>query len=60
MFSIATKSKLEVVTGFLAILELAKLKKVSITQNAQFAEIVVQRIDENLEDIDEEKIAAEN
>ena len=60
LFSIATKSKLEVVTGFLAILELAKLKKVSITQNAQFAEIVVQRIDENLEDFDEEKIAAEN
>ncbi|WP_010243589.1 segregation and condensation protein A [Acetivibrio cellulolyticus] len=60
LFSMATKSKLEVVTGFLAILELAKLKKVSIIQNSQFAEIVVQRTDENLEDFDEEKIAAES
>lgn len=60
LFSVKTKSKLEVVTGFLAILELAKLKKVSIMQNAQFAEIMVHRTDENLEDIDEEKIAAES
>lgn len=60
LFSVATKSKLEVVTGFLAILELAKLKKVSIMQSAQFAEIMVHRTAENLEDIDEEKIAAEN
>lgn len=60
LFSVKTKSKLEVVTGFLAILELAKLKKVSISQKAQFDEIIVQRAAENLEDIDEEKIAAES
>ncbi|AEV68133.1 segregation and condensation protein A [Acetivibrio clariflavus] len=61
LFSFATRSKLEIVTGFLAILELAKLKKVSITQKAQFDEIIVHRTAEKLEDIDidEEKIAAE-
>mgnify|MGYP000448170414 CR=1 FL=1 len=60
IFSFTTKSRLEVVTGFLAILELAKLKKISIMQNSHFSEIIVHRTDENLEDIDEEKIAAEN
>lgn len=60
LFSIRTKSKLEVVTGFLAILELSKLKKVSIVQNVQFGEIMVHRTDENLEDFDEEKVAAES
>lgn len=60
LFSTATKSRLEIVTGFLAILELAKLKKISISQKKQFDEIIVHRVAENLEDIDEEKIAAES
>ncbi|MFZ5988825.1 MAG: segregation and condensation protein A [Bacillota bacterium] len=61
LFSQKTKSKIEVVTGFLAILELAKIKKVTILQNKQFSEIMVYKCeDSNLEDIDEEKIAAEN
>jgi segregation and condensation protein A len=60
LFSVTTKSKLEIVTGFLAILELAKLKKISIMQKGQFSEIIVHRTAENLEDIDEEKIAAES
>ena len=59
LFSFATRSKMEIITGFLAILELAKLKKVSIAQKTQFDEIIVQRTAEKIEDIDEEKIAAE-
>jgi segregation and condensation protein A len=61
VFSRKTKSRLEIVTGFLAILELAKLKKLTIEQNKNFSEILVyKREDSNLEDINEEKIAAEN
>ncbi|TYQ15752.1 UNVERIFIED_CONTAM: condensin subunit ScpA [Acetivibrio alkalicellulosi] len=61
IFSLKTKSKLEVVTGFLAVLELAKLKKINVIQNKNFSEIMVYKCeDSNLEDVDEEKIAAEN
>ncbi|WP_024834321.1 segregation and condensation protein A [Ruminiclostridium josui] len=41
LFSFKTKSKTEVVTGFMAILELAKMKKVKIVQNQQFSDIHV-------------------
>lgn len=41
LFSLKNKSKTEVVTGFMAILELAKMKKVTIVQNKQFSEIDV-------------------
>ncbi len=41
LFSLKTKSKTEVVTGFMAILELAKMKKVKIVQNQQFSDIHV-------------------
>lgn len=59
LFSLATKSKLEVVTGFLAILELAKLKKISIIQNRQFEDIMVYKATDNLDDsdIDDDKMA---
>lgn len=61
VFSLKTKSRLEIVTGFLAILELAKLKKLTIKQNRNFSEIFVyKRDDSNFEDINDEKIAAEN
>jgi segregation and condensation protein A len=61
VFSAKTKSKLEIVTGFLAILELAKLKKLIIKQNKNFSEIFVYRREgTDLEDINDEKIAAEN
>ncbi|MDQ2085751.1 segregation/condensation protein A [Herbivorax sp. ANBcel31] len=61
VFSRKTKSRLEIVTGFLAVLELAKIKKLTVKQNKNFSEIIVcKREDSNLEDIDEEKIAAEN
>lgn len=39
IFSLRTKSKTEVVTGFMAILELAKMKKVKIEQSQQFSDI---------------------
>jgi segregation and condensation protein A len=61
LFSPKTKSRLEIVTGFLAILELTKLKKITITQQKQFSEIMVyKRDDTNLEDTDKNRIAAEN
>lgn len=39
LFSLKTKSKTEVVTGFMAILELAKMKRVKIVQTQQFSDI---------------------
>ncbi len=48
LFSLKTKSKTEVVTGFMAILELAKMKKVRIEQKQQFSDIhIVSNADEN-------------
>jgi len=51
LFSLKKRSKTEVVTGFLAILELAKLKKVKIFQRKHFSKILVYRADgqENIE-----------
>lgn len=61
VFSKKTKSRLEIVTGFLAVLELTKLRKLTIKQNKNFSEIIVyKRENIEIEDIDEEKIAAEN
>ncbi|NLD48730.1 MAG: segregation/condensation protein A [Clostridiaceae bacterium] len=66
LFPMKTKSKLEIVTGLLAVLELTKLKKVTILQPKQFSEITVYKCEgdledlEGIEDIDDEKIAAEN
>jgi len=39
LFSLKTKSRTEVVTGFMAILELAKMKKIRIVQRQQFSDI---------------------
>ncbi len=41
LFSLKEKSRTEVVTGFMAILELAKLKRITIVQNKQFSDINV-------------------
>ena len=41
IFSLEKKSRTEVVTGFLAILELSKLKKVKLEQRRQFADIEI-------------------
>lgn len=45
IFSMKTATKLEVVTGFLAVLELTKLKRVRIDQKSQFGEIEIERTD---------------
>lgn len=54
LFSLKHKSRAEVVTGFLAILELAKMKKIRIVQKNQFSEIHVvgnpESKNENLQD----------
>ncbi|MHB8062966.1 MAG: segregation and condensation protein A [Ruminiclostridium sp.] len=47
LFSLKSKSKTEVVTGFMAILELTKMKKVTIVQNKQFSDIHVVSNSEN-------------
>lgn len=44
-------SKMEVVVTFLALLELIKLKNVKVLQDNSFAEIYLERIDNNEEDI---------
>lgn len=58
VFSLKKKSKTEVVTGFLAILELSKLKKVQLEQKKQFDDIYIQRIAEDL-DVEDDHIAAD-
>lgn len=43
LFSLKHKSRLDVVTGFLAILELAKLKRVKLEQRKQFSDIYIHK-----------------
>lgn len=45
IFPSKSKTKLEVITGFLAILELAKLKKINIVQDKPYEEIILLRTD---------------
>lgn len=53
LFSFKTKSKTEVVTGFMAVLELAKMKRVRIVQNQQFSDIhVISNTENENEDYD--------
>lgn len=60
LFSVNKKSKTEIVTGFMAILELTKLKKVHLEQNKQFSEIIVHKNDTFLEMYDENEIAVDS
>ena len=58
LFSPKTKSRLEIATGFLAILELTKLRKTTIAQQRQFSDIVIYKCKEaRPEDFDDDKIA---
>lgn len=50
LFNLNKKTKLEVITGFMAILELSKTKKVLLEQNRQFDEITVHRTGDSLEE----------
>lgn len=47
LFSLKIKSRTEVVTGFMAILELAKMNKVNIVQDKQFSDIHIISSSEN-------------
>lgn len=60
LFSLRNGSKLEVITGFLAILELAKLKKVKLEQNKQFSDIYVHKSGIEIMDLQDEQFAADN
>lgn len=46
LFSPKSRSRLEIVTGFLAILELSKLKKVRLEQKRQFEDIMIYKTEE--------------
>ena len=47
IFSLKHKSPLDVITGFMAILELAKLKKVKLEQRKQFDEIYINKAEQS-------------
>ena len=49
LFSIKTQSKVEVVTGFMAVLELAKVRKVKLKQDGIYKEITVTRVEGGIE-----------
>lgn len=58
LFTFKSRSRLEVTTGFLAVLELAKLKRIKVEQKKQFSEILVYKTGQNVlddEDTEEEK-----
>ena len=59
MFSLKHKSKTDVITGFLAILELAKLKKVKLEQRKQFADIFIRKTGLEIENLQDERIAVD-
>lgn len=59
LFSLKAGSKMEVVTGFLAILELAKLKKVKLEQKQQFSDIYIHKSAVELGEIPDEQLAAD-
>ncbi|MDP4179679.1 MAG: segregation/condensation protein A [Bacillota bacterium] len=60
IFSLKTRTRTEVVTGFLAILELSKLKKVKLEQQKQFSDIIIHRCEGESMVLDEDKVAVDN
>ncbi len=58
LFSFGTKSQTDIVTGFMAMLELAKLKKVQLEQKKTFGEIYIDKVEltSELLKFDEEKL----
>jgi len=57
IFSLVNRSKTELVTGFLAILELSKLKKVRLEQDKQFSDILIYKVDDKLDESEYEDIS---
>lgn len=51
LFNVNKKSKAEVVTAFLSLLELSKLKRISVTQDSLFGDINVEKIKREKEQI---------
>lgn len=47
LFSFRKRSKSEIITGFLAMLELARLKKVSLKQRNQFSDIIIMKSEDS-------------
>jgi segregation and condensation protein A len=58
LFSFRTKSPTDIVTGFMAVLELTKLKKVKLEQRRAFGEIYISKVEmtSELMKFDEEKL----
>ncbi|MDP4093160.1 MAG: segregation/condensation protein A [Bacillota bacterium] len=54
VFSFKHRSKLEVVTGFMAILELSKMKKARLEQKKQFSDILIYRNSDVYRDLERE------
>jgi len=52
LFSLSRKTRTEVVTGFLAVLELCKLKKIRVEQKKQFSDILIYRAEGQLKESD--------
>ncbi len=57
LFSLKNRSRTEVVTGFLAILELSKTKRVKIEQKSQFSDILIYGNSGYEQDIQQEETA---
>ena len=57
LFSLNSRSRTEVVTGFMAVLELSKMKKVRLQQKKQFSDILIYRTREDIEELEKEKAA---
>ncbi|NJD04237.1 MAG: chromosome segregation protein ScpA [Ruminiclostridium sp.] len=59
VFSLKEKSKTDVITGFMAILELARMRKVKLEQRKQFADIYIRKTGFGTDELEDERIAAE-
>lgn len=59
LFPMRKKSRIEVVTGFLAILELTRMKRVRVDQQKQFSDITITRLEEMQNELEEDEIAAD-
>lgn len=58
LFSFKKKSKLDIITGFMAILELAKLKRVTIDQKKLFSDIYIRKTGLEFEELEDDRITA--
>lgn len=60
IFTLKTKSRLDVITGFMAILELAKLKKVTLEQKKHFSDILIRKTDLHMDDMQDDQMSVDN